>query len=257
MGSCFGEEMHRRILAKGHASFVNPFGVIFHPKALHNNCALIAHAADRSAFESALRTTDFYEHQGIFHSLQHANRFQNTQPAQLLEEIYTIAQQAYINIKQAQLIGITLGTAWIYEHLPTQQFVGNCHKLPQQEFRKTLSLHAQIKNDVAGLLNALRQINDHAHLVITVSPVRHLRDGVQENLASKSTLISALGELLMEQQAKVHYFPAYEIIREELNDWQFFEADKMHPTEEAIEVVFDRFYRAFFSTNDSTFSAVL
>lgn len=249
--------MHRRILAKGHASFANPFGVIFHPRALHNNCALITQAANRSAFESALQTTDFYEHQGIFHSLQHANRFQNTQPTQLLEEIFSIAQQAYIDIQQAHLIGITLGTAWIYEHLPTQQFVGNCHKLPQQEFRKTLSLHAQIKNDVAGLLTAVRQINDHAHLVITVSPVRHLRDGVRENLASKSTLISALGEMLMEQQPKVHYFPAYEIIREELNDWQYFKAAKMHPTEEAIEVVFDRFYRAFFSTNDSTFSAVL
>jgi len=139
--------------------------------------------------------------------------------------------------------------------------VGNCHKLPQQDFEKSLSKQIDVQAQILGIINHLRHINPTALLVFTVSPVRHLRDGVSENLLSKSTLISALHEVLSAERIQtmkhMHYFPAYDIIREELNDWNYYRDDKMHPSEEAIDIVFKRFYNAFFATNDSTFSAEL
>jgi len=261
MGSCFGEEMHERMKALGMDSNANPFGVIFHPHALKNNCALIENAASRALFESYIQPADFFEYQGIFHSLQHANKFQHPQSNALYEAVFEAAHQAYNQLKQAQFIGITLGTAWIYWHKPSQQPVGNCHKLPQQDFEKSLSKQIDVQAQILGIINHLRHINPTALLVFTVSPVRHLRDGVSENLLSKSTLISALHEVLSAERIQtmkhMHYFPAYDIIREELNDWNYYRDDKMHPSEEAIDIVFKRFYNAFFATNDSTFSAEL
>ena len=249
--------MHVRIQAKGHRSTSNPFGVIFHPWALQKNCELIAQSIDRKHFDSFFKPTDIYFHRDIYHSLQHANRFQHSNKVQLMEDLYSMAHQAHHALKEAGIIAITLGTAWLYNHKPSGTFVGNCHKLPQQDFEKILSTQSIIQNQILGILRAIQQINTKAPIVFTVSPVRHLRDGVSENLRSKSTLISALTEVLANHEPNLHYFPAYEIVREELNDWRYYTEDKMHPTPEAINIVFDRFYKALFSTNDSTSEAVL
>jgi hypothetical protein len=261
MGSCFGEEMHVRIAHRNHESASNPFGVIFHPNALCQNVKLIEKSSHSDRFSTALQSENMYQHQGIYHSLQHANRFQNTDRQALEESIFSAALQARKHIQQAHFIAITLGTAWIYRHLPTNSFVGNCHKLPQQDFQKSLTSHIDLKTQIQGIIDHLRLLNTTAQIVFTVSPVRHLRDGVSENLLSKSALISALHEVLSDENqkgnAKTVYFPAYEMIREELNDWRYYKEDKMHPTDEAINTVFERFYNSFFSTKDSTFSAVL
>jgi hypothetical protein len=128
--------------------------------------------------------------------------------------------------------------------------------LPQQDFKKQLSKQAEIKSTIANISRSLHTINPSATVVFTISPVKHMRDGLNQNLASKSTLISAMSEYLEEQNAnnskKDLYFPSYEIITEELNDWKFFRPDRMHPTEDAINVVFERFYNSFFSTKAST-----
>lgn len=257
MGSCFSEEMHLRLLQQQQVSHSNPFGVIFHPFALQKNLELIAQAGDRPAFEQALNTKHLYFSQGTFHSLLHANRFQHPNADQLIDELFNIAHAALQQLKSAQLICITLGTAWIYKHLPTDSFVGNCHKLPQQDFQKSLTTNAEIQGNIQGIITAINQVNPRAELVFTVSPVRHLRDGVQENLRSKSTLITALNEVIAASKIAAHYFPAYEIIREELNDWHYYKEDRMHPTAEAIDLVFERFYKACFPTNASTLGAEL
>jgi hypothetical protein len=257
MGSCFGEEISRRLEAKGQPTTANPFGVIFHPKPLLTNWQLIAQSETRASFDQEFNTASVVSHQGLFHSVQHANRFQHADLETLKSQIFITAQAALQSAKSAKVIFVTLGTAWIYHHLPSAQDVGNCHKLPQQDFRKSLSNTADIKGYIQEMATLIRAINGRAHLVFTVSPVRHLRDGVTENLRSKSLLIAALTEYFNERIEGVYYFPAYEIIREELNDWTYYKDDKMHPTAEAIDEVFNRFYNDFFSTNASTFGAEL
>lgn len=257
MGSCFGEEISRRLEAKGHPTTANPFGVIFHPKPLLTNWQLIAQCETRTSFDQEFNTASVVSHHGLFHSVQHANRFQHKDFETLKSQVFESAQAALQSAKSARVIFVTLGTAWIYHHLPSAQDVGNCHKLPQQDFRKSLSNTEVIKGYIQEMVAVIRAINERAHLVFTVSPVRHLRDGVTENLRSKSILIAALTEYLSQQIEGIQYFPAYEIIREELNDWTYYKDDKMHPTTEAIDEVFNRFYNDFFSTNASTFSAEL
>lgn len=257
MGSCFGEEMHSRLIEKQHTSFSNPFGVIFHPFPLWRNWQLIAQSKDRNTFDQAFQKEGTFQHQGIFHSLLHANRFQKNTETELRNQVFEASHCAYNQASKADLICVTLGTAWIYRHIPTQQFVGNCHKLPQQDFIKSISKQADIKVHIEEIAHTIHQINPRAHIVFTVSPVKHLRDGIQENLRSKSTLISALHELLESAAPDVHYFPAYEIVREELNDWAYYKEDHMHPTAAAIDQVFERFYNSFFGSNASTLGAAL
>jgi hypothetical protein len=257
MGSCFGEEMHLRLIEKQHTSISNPFGVIFHPFPLWRNWQLIANSNNRTTFDAAFHRENTYQHQGVFHSLFHANRFQHTNEPSLINQVFEAANRAHEQATKADLFCVTLGTAWIYQHIPTQQFVGNCHKLPQQDFLKLISKQSDIKAHIQGIITTIKQINPNAHIVFTVSPVKHLRDGILENLRSKSTLISALHEVLESAAPNVHYFPAYEIVREELNDWKYYKEDHMHPTADAIDHVFERFYSSFFGNNASTLGAAL
>lgn len=259
MGSCFGQEMHQRLLQCNHSTYANPFGVIFHPLPLLRNLRLIQHSQNHDYFIEEYNKYPPQLHQNVYHSLQHANRFQNPNSQALEAMIYTTAQQALLNIQSCDLICITLGTAWLYQHILTDNGVGNCHKLPQQDFKKILSTHQEIKHSIANISDSVSKINPHANLIFTVSPVKHLRDGLSQNLQSKSTLISALNEHLQEQKSnpRQYYFPAYEIIQEELNDWKFFKSDQMHPTDEAIDEVFKRFYNCFFPNSASTLGALL
>lgn len=256
MGSCFGEEMHTRVQSLGISSHSNPFGVIFHPLPMLQNTQMLWAAQDSNTWANHIQSEAFYLHNGIYHSLQHAYRFHHESPEILGAELYREAQIGLSAIQNSDLICITLGTAWIYQHLPTNIYVGNCHKLPQQDFKKHLSKQAYIKITITQISTILHTINPSATVVFTISPVKHMRDGLNQNLASKSTLISAMTEFMEEQTNSNHtkdlYFPAYEIITEELNDWKFFRSDRMHPTDEAINVVFERFYNSFFSTKDST-----
>jgi hypothetical protein len=256
MGSCFGEEMHSRVQSLGLKSHSNPFGVIFHPLPMLQNIQMLWAARDTDAWANHIQSEAFYLHKGIHHSLQHAHRFHHESPEILNAALYREAQIGLSAIQNSDLICITLGTAWIYQHLPTNIYVGNCHKLPQQDFKKHLSKQAEIKSTISQISTILHTINPSATVVFTISPVKHMRDGLNQNLASKSTLISAMTEFMEEQTtgnpSKDLYFPAYEIITEELNDWKFFRSDRMHPTDEAINVVFERFYNSFFPTKDST-----
>ncbi|MFM2424705.1 MAG: hypothetical protein RL747_249 [Bacteroidota bacterium] len=256
MGSCFGEEMHTRVQSLGISSHSNPFGVIFHPLPMLQNTQMLWAAQDSNTWANHIQSEAFYLHNGIYHSLQHAYRFHHESPEILGAELYREAQIGLSAIQNSDLICITLGTAWIYHHFPSNTWVGNCHKLPQQDFNKHLSKQAYIKSTITQISTILHTINPSATVVFTISPVKHMRDGLNQNLASKSTLISAMTEFMEEQTNSNHtkdlYFPAYEIITEELNDWKFFRSDRMHPTDEAINVVFERFYNSFFSTKDST-----
>lgn len=233
MGSCFGHEIHKRFQSIGGDTFSNPFGTIFHPIPLLQNLQKIV-------LDSSAEIDDFYVFNGMHHELNLAYKFHHENPNSLIQMINTATREANEFISKSTYITITLGTAWHYFHLPTQQIIGNCHKLPQQSFTKEISHHSDLVNCITTMIQLLQLYCPQAKIIFTVSPVKHLRDGVSENLLSKSRLISAIAETLKTHQTAA-YFPSYEIITEELNDWQYFKQDKMHPTDEAIDMVFEKF----------------
>ena len=144
---------------------------------------------------------------------------------------------------------VTLGTAWVYEHLPSGNIVANCHKQPQTLFKKQLLSLPVIKASLEHIVELVREQQPNIKVIFTVSPVRHLKDGAQENLLSKSLLICAIHELLGTGSPKkaegLFYFPSYEILMDELRDYRFYKEDMLHPSEQAVQYVWERFTEAF------------
>lgn len=245
IGSCFGEEIHKKMIENGHSNSIsNPFGTIFHPIPLLENLERIVLNKTCTAEEIY---TQINTESSSYHHLQLAHKFHNTNKTSLIDHINQVTEAAHKELHLSNHLFITLGTAWHYKHLPTDQIVGNCHKLPQAQFQKSLSNQAEIKQAIQSMLNLIKSHLPKIQLTFTISPVKHLRDGLAQNLASKSTLISALQECLAENSTveSIGYFPSFEFVTEELNDWSFFRDDKMHPTSETIELVFEKFTHVY------------
>ena len=137
----------------------------------------------------------------------------------------------------------------MYEHLPSGNIVANCHKQPQTLFKKQLLSLPVIKTSLEHIVQLVREQQPNIKVIFTVSPVRHLKDGAQENLLSKSLLICAIHELLGTGSPKkaegLFYFPSYEILMDELRDYRFYKEDMLHPSEQAVQYVWERFTEAF------------
>jgi hypothetical protein len=151
-------------------------------------------------------------------------------------------------LKQSQTICITLGSAWVYKHIASNDYVGNCHKIPQKEFTKELLSLDQIKQSLNEIHQSIRKVNTHCKIIFTISPVRHLRDGISENLLSKSMLVVALQEFLQLKNDTL-YFPSFEIFQEELKDYRFYKDDLAHPNEWAVNYIFRRLVECFGTDN--------
>ena len=235
MGSCFSTEMHSRALKMGILSNSNPFGTIFSPTAIADSIDYI----DKNEIPS------FFEFNHTFHCLMFANRFQSSSKSELSNKILNLLAETKKQIQAATHVFITLGTATIYEHFDYPHWVGNCQKLPQNQFTKRQLTFSEIKTSLEKIQTSVYQINPSAKLIFTVSPVRHLRDGLYTNAVSKALLRAALHEFLQEPNNYAEYFPSFEIVTEELKDLKFYKPDQAHPTEEAIDLVFERWKETY------------
>ena len=261
MGSCFSDAMLSRFHQRNISANSNPFGTIYHPIPLLNELKKIIdlipqktvsqkYSMDNISGET-ITNTNFFEFNSTFHSLPHAYKFSNANPSELVQLISNTQKTAAQHIEKASTIIITLGTAWYYQHIPTQSIVGNCHKLPGQQFEKICSTVGEIKQLLHDFLSQCTTTLPNKNWIFTVSPVRHLRDGISQNLQSKSTLLCAIHELLSENKyTHVSYFPAYEILQEELNDFRFFKDDLMHPSSWTEDYIFQRFIETYYSQTE-------
>ncbi len=258
MGSCFSDAMLARFHQRNILANSNPFGTIYHPipllSELKKIIELVSHKKDsiknsrENISSETLTNTNIFEFDSIFHSLPHAYKFSNANPSELVQLISNTQKSAAEHIEKASTIIITLGTAWYYHHTPTQSIVGNCHKLPGQQFQKKCSTVEEIKQLIHDFLSQCITILPDKNWIFTVSPVRHLRDGISQNLQSKSTLLCAIHELLSgNNYTNVSYFPAYEILQEELHDFRFYKDDLMHPSTWAEDYIFQRFIETYYS----------
>lgn len=244
LGSCFADAMGVRLEQGGFRVERNPFGTLYNP-------ASVAAALDRLVADREIVEEDLVQHESLWHSWHHHGAFSRPTSAETLEACNDRIHQAHRSLAEAKVLLVTFGTAWIYEH--EGRVVANCHKLPPQRFhRRRLSVE-EIAAVWQPLLQTLSAFNPDLSIVFTVSPIRHLADGAHDNQLSKSTLLLAVDRLLAtaadgegRQGARV-YFPAYEIVLDELRDYRFYGADLSHPSPVAEDIVYERFQQAAMS----------
>ncbi|MBK8555423.1 MAG: GSCFA domain-containing protein [Lewinellaceae bacterium] len=239
MGSCFSENIGQKLQRYKFTSLINPFGILYNPVS-------IATALQRILPPSPLFSReDLIEQQGIWYSWAHHGAFSASDPEDALEKMNIPLQEAAQNSATVSRIILTLGTATVYALQDSGTIVANCHKAPAQTFRKR---RLTVEETVAALYpTLLAWKNQHPELkiILTVSPVRHLRDGFIENQRSKAVLLLACEQLESMLADCCCYFPAYEIVMDELRDYRFFADDMIHPANRSIEYLWQQFSTAF------------
>ena len=231
LGSCFAENIGSKFKYYKFQSLLNPFGVLFHTKAIET---VLKKAINKEQYTDS--DVFFYNEQ--WHCFDVHSRLSNTSRTQLLLNLNTNLELISKQINNATHIVITLGTAWVYNVISTNSTVANCHKLPQNEFNKVLLSIEEIKQSLQSIINNIKSVNSKASIVFTVSPVRHLKDGFIENTLSKAHLISAIHQVLNEE---IFYFPSFEIMIDELRDYRFYKSDMLHPNNTAIIYIWEKF----------------
>lgn len=242
IGSCFTEHIGNKLNNAGFKTTLNPFGILFNPISISN-------AISRIVKEELYKKSELHKNQEErFVSFDHHGRFSGNKPDKVLEEINSSLINAHKNLKSADCIIVTLGSAWVYKYLEQNRIVANCHKIPNKEFEKELLEIETIVSSMNRAIDDLKSVNPNIKIVFTISPVKHLRDGIIENQRSKATLILAIEALLKSSNKNLYYFPAYEIVTDELRDYRFFETDHAHPNQLAIDYVWERFIETCFTT---------
>ena len=238
MGSCFAENIAEKMQSTGFYIYTNPFGILYNPASISRNIQTIV-------YSQKYAVSHLFEYQGLYHSFDHHGKFSGSSPANCVDKINKEVEDAKNYLKTASVLVITFGTAFVYTLKSTGAIVANCHKLPEKTFnRKRLSV-SEIVEDWKVLIHLLQQYNPELKIVFTVSPIRHWKDGAHENQLSKSTLLLAINELIT-QYAHCYYFPSYEIMMDELRDYRFYADDMLHPSDLAIEYIWEKFSHAFF-----------
>jgi len=234
LGSCFAENMAAQLDYFKFQNTANPFGILFHPLAIER---LIDHAVS----EKEITQNDVFCHNALWHSFDAHSDCSRSESDELICNLNAILKTTREQIVTSTHIIITLGTAWVYRHLETNRVVANCHKVPQKQFNKELLSIDAITQSIERITALISQANKTAHLIFTVSPVRHLKDGFVENQRSKSHLIAAIHQTIQKQPAIRHYFPSYEMMMDELRDYRFYAPDMIHPSPTAITYIWERF----------------
>ena len=238
LGSCFSENIGNKLSHFKFQSIQNPFGILFHPKAIET---LITNAVNQKVYSSE----DVFLQNEVWHSFDVHSSLSSENDKSLLKKINSAISVTNKKLKEASHIIITLGTSWVYRFIETDTIVANCHKIPQKKFLKELLTVDEITKSLSTILVLLKSINKNIHITFTVSPIRHLKDGFVENTQSKSNLISAIHTILVD--SNVSYFPSYEIMMDELRDYRFYAEDMIHPNKTAINYIWEKFVDTRFS----------
>lgn len=239
IGSCFAESMGQRMKDSKFDILINPFGTIFHPLAISQ---LLQASLEKTNVpeDLYLERDDMHFHYWAHSKIMGKSKVEVR--GKLLGELALCRE--YL-IKSNVLI-LTLGTAWVYELKSTSDLVANCHKKQGNIFQKRLTPLEEMKKSLVNTIQLLKKENPQIHVVLTVSPVRHIKDGISENQLSKS-LLRVLCDELSREFENVGYFPAYEIMIDELRDYRFYKPDMIHPTQQAEEYIWEKWIQTHFS----------
>lgn len=242
-GSCFSDEMLTQLKSAGHTASGNHFGTIFHPSMLAFN---LLNLFEENVEERILQRDD------LFFSWEASSSVFGYSQEELLQELSIRRETLLHELKSAKLLVVTFGTAWGYELKESESLVANCHKLPASNFQKYLSSPYEMVQDWVQAIEKLAVLNPALQIVFTVSPVRHIKDGLVENNLSKARLIEVVQQLSLEPNC--HYFPSYELLIDVLRDYRFYAKDLVHPNQSAIDFIWNAFQLTYFSEKSQQIS---
>lgn len=242
LGSCFSEHIGDRLSYFKFLVVQNPLGILFHPKAIER---LISNAIDKKEYSEK----DVFTHNERWHSFDAHSKLSALSKNNVLSNLNLAIEKTRNQLIQATHLIITLGTAWVYRHIESDRIVANCHKVPNKHFLKELLSVDAITESLSAIIALVSNINPEVTIIFTVSPVRHLKEGVVENLRSKSHLITGLHRVV-DTEDHVFYFPSYELMMDELRDYRFYAGDMIHPNETAIQYIWNTFERIWISKSE-------
>ena len=240
LGSCFTEHIASSLTRFRFPVFSNSHGIVFHPIPL-------AKALSECILNREYHIDDLIKSNENWVSLNHHGKFSSSKSEETLERINNAIGEGSHFVKEASILVITFGTAIGYQYLETSQIAANCHKLHSNSFEKKRSEIAEIVNEWNNVLSHLLAVNPKIKVIFTVSPVRHLREGCEENHKSKATLLLAIEKIQKSFPGVCFYFPSYEILMDDLRDYRFYEADMIHPNTQAIEYIREKFFASILS----------
>ena len=233
LGSCFADSIGGKMSALGFDACVNPFGTLYNPVSVCNSAARLKSGIPFSGKECV----EMGAGAGLVCSFSHHTSFARRTAGEFLENANSALEEASAAWGKASKVIVTLGTAWCFEYIRTGEIVSNCLKIDAKEFRRRrLSV-----TEASALLRNLVARNPDKSFVFTVSPIRHLKDGAHGNQLSKSTLLLAVEDVREHFPDRVEYFPAYEIVMDELRDYRFYAPDMVHPSDQAVDYIWWRF----------------
>ncbi|PZX57711.1 GSCFA family protein [Algoriphagus ratkowskyi] len=239
MGSCFAQTIGQKLVDHKFNCLVNPFGTIFNPYSL---VKLLEGALLRDHFEEA----EIIERDGLFfHYSSHSDLVADSKEA-LVQKLLAQRNLVQEYLESGTHLILTLGTAWVYELEDSGETVANCHKQAASKFTKRLLTLEEMKDKLWLLFDNLSRVCPGLNIILTVSPVRHIKDGIPENQLSKS-LLRVLCHELEKGNSRVSYFPAYEILIDELRDYRFYAKDLIHPSQEAENYIWEKWQASNFS----------
>lgn len=238
LGSCFTENIGNRMSALKYKADINPFGILYNPVSVANGLRILLE-------EKLFNSYDLIEADGLWHSFFHHGRFSSPNKEETIDSINIRIKSSAEFLKTADFLFITFGTAWVYKYKKTGQTVSNCHKIPASEFERVRLSVDEIILEYKELLAEIKKINPSVQVIFTVSPIRHWKDGAIENQRSKAILLLAIDSLIRELgQDFCNYFPAYEIVMDELRDYRFYAPDMLHISEVAIDYIWEKFEKS-------------
>ena len=244
LGSCFSQNIGERLQKYKFNCISNPFGTIFNPISISKLISYVC--KNQPVTEDALIFSQGVYVHPDFHSMLSDVNAQVT-----LEKINHALASTHRYIKECTHLFFTLGTAIAYKMNTTDQIVANCHKLPSSSFQKVDISISNGQEALEKMINQIKEINAKVHIIFTVSPVRHIKDGIVENTKSKARLLCMIDEINRYDEG-VSYFPAYDIMMDDLRDYRFYEADMIHPNAIAIDYIWEKFSGHYFTNETLT-----
>ena len=233
LGSCFAQNMGAKLEYYKFQQCTNPFGILFHPVAIEK---LITRAVNQTWFTSK----DVFLQNEQWHCFLAHSKLSNTSEEDLISALNSALEKLRFSLLEASHVVFTFGSAWVYKHLEKDTIVANCHKVPQKEFVKQLLSPDDVSDVLLGIETKLRTINPTCSIINTVSPVRHIKDGLLANSRSKAHLIAGVQEIVSPEKLN-YYFPSYEIMMDELRDYRYYKEDLIHPNQTAIHLIWEKF----------------
>lgn len=239
LGSCFTDSVGQRLASRGFNVAVNPCGTLYNP-------ASIASTLLDVLYRRPFTLDDLFEHDGLWHSYAHHSRFSRSDPQRTLNAINQATLSTADTLQNASTLIVTFGTSWIFRLADSSnRVVANCHRMPPMTFNRQFLTEQSIHGLWKKIVRELLARNPGLKVMFTVSPIRHLADTAHGNQLSKANLLIAIDRLCADFPDNLLYFPSYEIMLDELRDYRFYAADMLHPSEVAVDYIYERFEQTY------------